>query len=221
MSWFWKSKTPAAASSAHEAKLADEDVRGAVEGYRRFRQQFAADRAFYRKLAEHQEPNLLWIGCSDSRVVPDIITGADPGSLFAVRNIANMVPPAGSADASVGAAIEYAVLHLGIDDIVICGHTGCGGVKAMQSGVSEAESHLHRWLSMGRIPPGLSGLDAVKHNILAQRDNLLSYPTVRDRMASATLNVHEWLYDMESGEILAYDGESQHWRSLAESSDAA
>jgi carbonic anhydrase len=215
MSWFWKSKKSPARSDL-TAKLADEDVRGAVEGYRRFRQQFAADRAFYQDLARQQKPNLLWIGCSDSRVVPDTITGSGPGSLFVVRNIANIVPPSGAGDGSVGAAIEYAVLHLGVDDIVICGHTGCGGVKAMQDGVPASEAHLHRWVKFGAIPPGLSLADAVKVNILAQRDNLLTYAVVRERLASASLNIHEWLYDMEHGDILAYDGESESWRNLGE-----
>jgi carbonic anhydrase len=215
MSWFWKSKQPAAPSEL-ASKLADENVRGAVEGYRRFRQQFAADRAFYQTLARQQKPNLLWIGCSDSRVVPDTITSADPGSLFVVRNIANVVPPAGSGDGSVGAAVEYAVLHLGIDDIVICGHTGCGGVKAMQDGVPASEAHLHRWVQYSALPKGLSAEAAVKANILAQRDNLLTYAVVRERVASASLNIHEWLYDIEHGEILAYDGETESWRNMSE-----
>jgi hypothetical protein len=87
---FWKSKKSAAPgpSDGLAAELADEDVRGAVEGIRRFREQFADDRAFYKQLAGGQHPKLLWIGCSDSRIVPDTITNSDPGSLFVVRNIA-------------------------------------------------------------------------------------------------------------------------------------
>lgn len=211
---FWKSKQPAAPSGL-SGKLADEDVRGAVEGFRRFRQQFAADREFYQNLARQQKPNLLWIGCSDSRVVPDTITGAGPGSLFVVRNIANIVPPAGAGDGSVGAAVEYAVLHLEIDDIVVCGHTGCGGVKAMQDGVPASETHLHRWVQYGAIPPGLSLTEAAKANILVQRDHLLTYAVVRERVAAGALNIHEWLYDMEQGDILAYDGGSESWRNLS------
>lgn len=218
MAWFWKSRKPETAASAQGGKLADElageDVRSALAGYERFRQQFEADRAFYRKLADRQEPKLLWIGCSDSRVVPDIITSSDPGSLFVVRNIANIVPPAGASDASVGAAIEYALQHLGIDDIVICGHTGCGGVKAMQEGAPAAKGHLHRWIGLAHIPAGLSPLDAVKHNIFLQRDHLLTYKPVRERLQAGRLNIHEWLYDIEHGDILAYDGETKGWRPL-------
>jgi carbonic anhydrase len=212
---FWRSSKPAASTDL-SAKLADEDVRDAVDGVRRFRRQFTADRVFYNKLAGSQKPRLLWIGCSDSRVVPDTITSSDPGSLFVVRNIANLVPPAGSGDDSVGAAIEYALLHLGVDDIVICGHTGCGGVKAMQDGLPGPETHLHRWVKRGALPAGLSHLDAVKRNVLGQRNNLLTYAAVRERAAKGSLNIHEWLYDMESGDILAFDAETEEWRSLNE-----
>lgn len=217
MFWFWRKKKPSTA----EAKLADKDVRDAVAGYQRFRQQFATDRTFYQKLAEKQEPNLLWIGCSDSRVIPDIITASDPGRLFVVRNIGNIVPPAGSGDNSVGAAVEYAILQLGIDDIVICGHIGCGGVKAMQQGLPGAETHLHRWVESGApsLPKGLSELDAVKRNILAQRDNLLTYSVVRQRVEKGALNIHEWLYDMSDGQLLAYDSEADSWRPLAGAAD--
>ena len=214
MWWFWRSRKKGVA-----AKLADKDVRGAVEGFRRFRQQYAADRDFYQKIAAKQQPNLLWIGCSDARVVPDIITSSDPGRLFVVRNIANIVPPATAKDTSVGAAVEYAILHLGIDDIVICGHTGCGGVKAMQQGLPGPESHLHRWVKLGSLPKGLSELDAVKRNILTQRDNLLTYPLVRTRVAGGTLTIHEWLYDMDEGQILAYDSETDGWRDLTSASE--
>lgn len=214
MFWFWRKKKPTAA----EAKLADADVRGAVEGYQRFRQQFMADRAFYEKLAQEQEPNLLWIGCSDARVIPDVITSSDPGRLFVVRNIANIVPPAGSGDSSVSAAVEYAILHLGIDDIVVCGHTGCGGVKAMMQGLPGPETPLHRWIKTGAptFPKGISELDAVKLNILAQRDNLLSYGLVRQRVEKGALNIHEWLYDMTEGHLLAYDSEAESWKPLAD-----
>lgn len=225
MGWFWKSRKPSPAAVPQAGNLSDEledaDVRDALAGYQRFRRQFEHDQAFYRKLFERQEPKMLWIGCSDSRVVPDLITGSDPGSLFVVRNIANIVPPAGQGDASVGAAVEFAVLHLGIDDIVICGHTGCAGVKAMQDGVPGSETNLRRWIGSNAIPAGLTPLEAVKHNILAQRDNLLTYTLVRNRVSSGEINLHEWLYDMETGEIWAYDGASENWRSLSEEAEGS
>jgi carbonic anhydrase len=115
-----------------DEKGVDLDIKDAVEGYRRFRQRVERDKAFYAGLAKaKQKPKLLWIGCCDSRVVPAQITSADPGELFEIRNIANCVPPSGSGDDSVGAAIEYALGHLWIDDIIVCGHTGCGGLQAL------------------------------------------------------------------------------------------
>jgi carbonic anhydrase len=211
--WPWTRKTEANPVSGLPG---DRDMQGAVEGHRRFRQRFEADKQFYEKLAQEQRPNLLWIGCSDSRVVPDIITGSDPGTLFVVRNIANIVPPAGHAEASVGAAIEYAVLHLGIDDIVVCGHSGCGGVQAMQSPVPPAETHLTRWVALGHTHAAADLDAAVKANILMQRNNLLTYDFVQERVAAGNLVIHGWLYDLSKGDLLAYDDEAQRWRTLGD-----
>lgn len=204
---FWKKPAPSITQ--------DEDVREAVQGFRRFRQQFSADKAFYQKLAEHQEPNLLWIGCSDSRVVPDIITSAEPGTLFVVRNIANLVPRADSGDTSVGAAIEYAVLHLGIDDIVVCGHTGCGGVKALEKR-AQLEPNLRQWVGHAHVGHASNADEAVKANILTQRDNLLTYDFVRARVEQRSLALHAWLYDMAEGDLLAHDPETGAWRTLGD-----
>ncbi len=222
--WPWGKKAAAhpaqapGSAASGRALPEDKDVRGAVEGFRRFRQQFSADKAFYEKLAEHQAPNMLWIGCSDSRVVPDLITSADPGTLFVVRNIANLVPPAGSGDASVGAAIEYAVLHLGIDDIVVCGHTGCGGVKAIHTH-AQVEPHLRRWIANGHVGAAQTTDEAVKANILAQRENLLTYDFVRERVEAGNLVLHGWLFDMSEGDLLAYDFEQGQWRTLGDADD--
>jgi carbonic anhydrase len=206
----------------------DPDLEDALQGYERFRRQFERDKSFYKGLATRkQKPRLLWIGCSDSRVVPAQITSADPGELFEVRNIANTVPPAGSGDVSVGAAVEYAVNHLGIDDIVVCGHTGCGGVEALLNGeIPGHETHLANWIEHTRIAHRLVGaqgvaaagrLDAaVRAHVQFQLDNLLTYPMVRERHAAGTLGLHGWLYVMELGELLAYDPASGEWRGLAD-----
>ena len=136
----------------------DVDIKDAMEGHERFRAQFEKDRAFYQSLAvAKQKPRLLWIGCADSRVVPAQITSADPGELFEVRNIANVVPPANACDDAVGAAIEYGVGHLGIDDIVVCGHTGCGGIAALLEPIPpDREAHLGRWVEFTKPAHQLS-----------------------------------------------------------------
>ena len=204
----------------------DLDIADAIEGHAEFRAAFERDKAFYQSLAaSKQKPRLLWIGCSDSRVVPAQITSSDPGELFEIRNIANTVPPAGAPDDSVGAAIEYAVGHLGIDDIVVCGHTGCGGIAALAGPIPpDREAHLGRWVGYTRPAHRLveaariTGPDllteTVKAHVQFQLDNLKTYQCVRDGLASGRLGIHGWLYDMEQGVITAYDPLSGEWRSL-------
>ncbi len=204
----------------------DPDIADAIEGHARFRAQFDKDRAFFENLASaKQKPRLLWIGCSDSRVVPAQITGADPGELFEIRNIANSVPPAHSWDDSVGAAIEYALVHLGIDDIVVCGHTGCGGVGALLD-VDDIESdgHLARWVDLTRPAhaliraAGVTGAErhdeTAKAHVQFQIDNLMTYPRVAKGVAEGRIAVHGWLYDMTDGRLLAYDPDEGSWRDL-------
>lgn len=205
----------------------DPDIKDAVEGHERFKQQFERDKAFYRSLATRkQKPRLLWIGCSDSRVVPAQITSADPGELFEISNIANVVPPAEAADDSVGAAIEYAIGHLGVDDIVVCGHTNCGGIQALMDGARAApDDHLGRWLSFtlpahrlvaaARVPEPERLLKAIKAHIQFQVDNLLTYKRVREGVEAGKLGVHGWLYVMETGDLLAYDSSLGEWLPLS------
>lgn len=206
----------------------DPDIKDAIEGHERFRAEFERDRAFYQGLAKRkQKPRLLWIGCSDSRVVPADITNADPGELFEIRNIANSVPPAGHGEDSVGAAVSYALQQLGIDDIVVCGHTNCGGVAALGEGeLTGADPHLTRWIELtrpahllvraARVPEADRPLETIKAHVQFQIDNLKTYPLVAARLAEGTLGLHGWLYVMETGEILAYDPEHGDWRGLAD-----
>ena len=208
----------------------DPDIRDAIEGYERFRLEFERDRAFFKSLAvARQKPRLLWIGCSDSRVVPSQITQADPGELFEVRNIANCVPPAWAGDDTVGAAIEYAVGHLGIDDIVVCGHTGCGGIQALSEPIPpQQEAHLGRWVEYTRpahrliaaagVQDETRALATVRAHIQFQLDNLMSYEIVATGVREGRVGIHGWLYDMEHGEIQAYDGTTGTWRGLLEMS---
>ncbi len=208
----------------------DLDIKDAIEGYERFRQRFERDRAFYSGLATaRQKPKLLWIGCSDSRVVPSLITSADPGELFEVRNIANCVPPAHSAEDSVGAAIEYALGHLGIDDIVVCGHTGCGGIQALLEPIPPGEEdHLGRWVDFtrpahdlvraARIEEGNRLMATIASHIQFQLDNLMTYEIVRKGVEEGRVGIHGWLYDMESGEVVVYDRYSGEWRDLLSAS---
>jgi len=207
----------------------DLDIKDAMEGHERFRQQFERDRSFYKSLAtKKQKPRLLWIGCADSRVVPAQITSSDPGELFEVRNIANCVPPSDAADDAVGAAIEYGVGHLGIDDIVVCGHTHCGGIAALLEQIPpDREEHLGRWVEFtkpahqlvtaARVPEEERLTATIRAHVQFQLDNLMTYKIVREGVAAGQLNLHGWLYDMEEGELSAYDPIVGGWRRLLES----
>jgi carbonic anhydrase len=147
--------------------------------------------------------------------------------LFEVRNIANCVPPAGAGDDTVGAAIEYAVAHLGVDDIVVCGHSGCGGMQALAEPTpQDIEPHLGRWVEYtrpahdlvraARVPEEEKLPATIKAHIQFQLDNLMTYDLVARGVAEGRIGVHGWLYDMEKGEIQAYDPKSGTWRGLTE-----
>lgn len=206
----------------------DGDIAEMIAGHERFRQTFAKDRDFFRALASgKQAPRLLWIGCSDARVVPSEIVGAEAGELFVVRNVGNVVPPAFSSDASVGAAVEYAVMHLKVDDIVVCGHSECGGVAALGEMVNgEVAPHFEAWVGHARAchdlvraqgVPEAERLDAaVRANVQFQIDHLLTYECVRKGVEKNKIRLHAWIYDMASGAILAYDSDSGAWRQLLE-----
>ncbi len=196
-----------------------------LAGNRRFKQRFVADQERFRRLAdEGQHPEVLWIGCSDSRVIPEQITSADFGELFVVRNVANVVPPFGPQGDAVGAAIEFAVLHLGVSDIVICGHTRCGGIMALAQAVDPSrQPHMARWLNLVRL--ALPQADVTDHsaeqrttaiaraNVLLQRQNLRTYGCVQDAERARALSVHAWMYDLHNGDLLVFNDESSTWSS--------
>lgn len=204
-----------------------------IDGYRRFREKYKSDHEVFDRLAdEGQDPKVMWIGCSDSRVVPELITGADPGELFDLRNIANVVPPATSAACATGAAVEYAVIHLGVDHIVVCGHTECGGIAALAADPDpDVQPHITSWLDLARpardrvLASGVAEedlyLETIKTNVLIQFDNLRTYPCVADGERDGTLTIHGWLYDLHAGTIKAYHPESKEWVPIARHSPRA
>jgi carbonic anhydrase len=187
---------------------------------------FASEREVFVRLAESgQNPKVLWIGCSDSRVIPEQITGAEVGELFIMRHIANIVPPADAGSDASGAVIEYAVRHLRVSHAVICGHTECGGVKALEGAVdSTAEPHIARWIEWARparekieasgMPESERYLETVKANVLLQQKNLHSYECVRKGLDDGSLSTHAWLYDLHNGSLLAYDTAAGEWGRL-------
>lgn len=171
---------------------------------------------------EDQHPGVLWIGCSDSRVIPEHIADEGPGEIFVIRNVANIVPPYGTAGVTVGAAIEYAVLNLRVPHIVICGHTDCGGIKALGKPFDMARRpYLARWLEWARpaysqvevagIPDSDRHQELVRANVMLQMEKLRSYPCVREGQNNGYLDLHAWVYDLKSDKLLAYDSSSSQW----------
>ncbi|WP_055532664.1 carbonic anhydrase [Streptomyces graminilatus] len=166
----------------------------------------------FAKLAEGQSPQVLFITCSDSRVVPALITGARPGELFELRTAGNIVPPYVSASPTGEAAtIEYAVEVLGVSDIVVCGHSHCGAVGALVRGDDlTAVPAVRDWLAHAADEPEPSDpsdhgdptvSSAVQNHVLAQLLRLRSYPCVEQRMAKNGLRLRGWYYEVHTGAV--------------------
>jgi len=182
-------------------------------------------------LAENgQHPKALFIGCADSRVVPTLITNAAPGDLFVVRNVGNFVAPFKPDEDfhATASGIEYAVSALNVSEIIICGHTHCGAIEALYSGVdTSAFIHTKKWLTLGEKAKSLAvmaiGEEADKTELLrlteklsvvTQIENLLTYPYVKEKVDAGILHIHGWVYDIETGEIEYYDPDESVYRSL-------
>ena len=191
-------------------------------------QVFQREREFFSKLATGQNPSALFIGCSDSRVDPTIITQAGMGELFVMRNAGNIVPCYGASNGGEPATIEYAVAVLGVKDIVICGHTGCGAIQAMLAPDKlEKLPLVKNWLihaeATRRIvsenyPKKLKGKElvnvAVREHVLVQIENLQTHPAVAVKLQRGELTLHGWVYQMETGEVLAYSSDDGTFSAL-------
>jgi carbonic anhydrase len=190
-----------------------------LAGHGRFRSEYvAAEREFLEGLAEDgQRPSALFIGCSDSRVIPELLTGAAPGELFVVRNVANQIHHRDDPDMSVGAAIEYAVQQLGVREVVVCGHDECGGVKAALDGLPgiEPDSELAGWLK-GLLPAVARGRAiepdprnqlrrAVEENVLDGIANLMTFPSIATAVGAGRLRLHGWVYALHEATLRIYD----------------
>ena len=201
-----------------------------LDGIVKFRSEdFEAHRELFSNLKAQQNPHTLFIACSDSRVDPNLITGTLPGELFIIRNVANMVPPYRKTVeyAGVTSAIEYAVLFLNVKNIIVCGHSNCGGCAAcLKPAEYLAEMpHTQTWLQLANpvrdrvfreIPaeePAEREWMMEQANVVEQLKHLITYPFVQERVASGTLALSGWHYIIETGEIFIYDqstGEFYH-----------
>lgn len=186
-----------------------------IEGLKRFRaERFPKFRDHYQRLvAEGQHPRALFIGCCDSRVVPDMLMDTRPGELFIVRNVGNFVPPFEADEGlhGVSAAIEFAVLVLGVSDIIVCGHSHCGAVRALYDRPDPATPHINRWLELGRDARVEGDIDedmlrrTEQRSVLLQLSRLLTFDVVRERVESGSIALHGWHYIIEDGSVLIAD----------------
>jgi carbonic anhydrase len=206
-----------------------------IEGVHKFRNdEFGNYKKLFRRLSQTgQNPHTLFITCSDSRVLAELITHSQPGDLFVVKNIGNIVPPAAAIGDtnSTAAAIEFAVENLRVDDIVICGHSQCGAIGALlgHPPVGDRSPHLRDWLKLA-LPvmdtlkkeyAHLHDLDArstaaAQENVLFGLDNLHSYPCVQDRLADGSLRLHGWFFKIATAELFAYDPETRQFAPLVQ-----
>jgi len=172
-----------------------------------------SEQQFQDLVRDGQHPTILFIGCSDSRLVPYLLTGTGPGELFIVRNVGAFVPPF---DGSTGyhgtsAAIEFAVLNLNVSRIVVCGHSHCGAIRAAYEGVSEEAVNLKAWLDLAReallpVQPGPEALRRTEQRaVVLQLERLMDYPMVRRAVDAGRMTLHGWHYVIEEGEIHVFD----------------
>ncbi|HEV2614949.1 MAG TPA: carbonic anhydrase [Gammaproteobacteria bacterium] len=195
-----------------------------LRGIKDFRQHKLQEyREKYSKLAYGQAPDTLFVGCCDSRVVPNSFASTDPGDLFVLRNIGNLIPPYGAKDAiSVAAAIEFSTLVLNISYIVICGHSDCGAMRAFTDNTMPSPgSAIEKWLSYAKpsyekllklnpLPP--EPHNALSHiNVVQQLEHLKTYPEVKARLDSGKLSIHGWWFDLATADVYQYDPDSQEF----------
>lgn len=164
-----------------------------------------------------QSPEALFIGCSDSRIVPTRLFGTNPGELFMLRNIANIIPPYPQSDMGISAVLEYAVRHLRVPHLIICGHTDCGGIKGLDAQLDvTVEPSLARWIEFAR--PAQFAVDAgeslgdwerhraiVERNVVQQLHNIQTYPIVREALEANRLELHGWVYYLKRRLMGYYD----------------
>lgn len=189
---------------------------------------FKEHQRLFKDLKDRQNPHTLFIGCSDSRVLPNLITNTGPGELFVVRNIANIIPPyrVGSDYLATTSAIEYAINKLRVKNIIVCGHSNCGGCEALYDEDEEFSKSLNvrKWLSiLDSIKQEVLSLNVAKNdiamrswltekmNVLNSLDNLLTYPGVEEAFLEKKLELHAWYYIIETGEIYEYSFDEKNF----------
>jgi carbonic anhydrase len=198
-----------------------------VDGLHKFQSEvFQTQQELFAALSKGQQPETLFITCSDSRILPNLITQTKPGDLFILRNAGNIIPTFGPSSGHGGEAgtIEFAVAGLGVRHIVVCGHTLCGAMKGLlDPTILDTMPAVKAWLKhaeatkrvMAENYSHLTGsallTAAIEENVLMQLENLRTHPAVRSRMGRGELSLYGWVYKMESGEVYQFDAETNQF----------
>ncbi len=199
-----------------------------VQGVKKFQHEvFGSHSELFAKLKDSQRPHTLFITCSDSRISPNLLTQTNPGEIFILRNAGNLVPAYGTHFGAEAAAIEYAISVLDVDQIVVCGHSSCGAMRALLHPDSTQDLPAMRaWLAHAESARRIArenyrelGDEAllnvtVQENVLAQLDNLRTHPTVAAALARGRLHMYGWVYKIPTGEVFAFDPAEGQFRPL-------
>jgi carbonic anhydrase len=208
----------------------DDSLLGLLKGVEDFSHKIFREpenRKLFSELAEGQTPHTLFITCADSRVVPEMITQTQPGELFVCRNIGNIVPGYGEMLGGVSAVVEYAVMVLGVQHVVVCGHTDCGAMKGLLNPDSTKDlPTVEAWLRNAQAAKSavfarkLEGAEAmqavIEENVRLQLTHLRSHPAVAAALANDAINLLGWVYDIGDGKITVLDETDNHFIPLAE-----
>lgn len=198
-----------------------------LKGYRQFSEGYFSDKnPLHDQLAKAQNPEVLMISCCDSRVDPAIILQANPGDLFSIRNVSNIVPPCCDDEQhhGVSSALEFGTKFLKVKHILIMGHAQCGGIQALLAGDLGEQDFISNWVSIldeAKAVAESKGKTADEKQRICELEgiklslkNLLGYSWVADRVSDGSLELHGWFYDFQNGELLGYDADSDAFKAL-------
>lgn len=199
----------------------EKNFKAILRGYKAFRKKYAhGNKSIMRSLSMYgQQPQVMVVACCDSRVDPALILQCDPGDLFVVRNIANIVPPYEKDDAHHGtsAALEFGICSLKVKHLIVLGHSQCGGIQALlNSEILEQNDFVTNWVNMVKCDDHqhLEVDDYVKHALNKSYQNCLTFPWIKDKVESGELSIHLWFFDIKRGEIFTYCDDKKTYASL-------
>jgi carbonic anhydrase len=208
-----------------------------ISGVARFQKDvFPGKKEAFQKLANGQNPEVLFITCADSRIDPNLVTQTEPGELFICRNAGNIVPPHSNQTGGMTASIEFAVAALGVSHIVVCGHSDCGAMKgALNTDALSSLPHVKEWLGHSRVATevvkercGCESLNKDDHldsvteeNVVQQMQHLRTHPAVAAKIATGHVTLHGWVYNIETAEVHAYDEKTGEFKPVADTHSEA